>query len=1075
MGALDGSNLDDARNNPAEEKERTQDVQQSIESPITPDRREEERKALQTDLEKKKTAVKLDVAASQLPKINTAPAAAPIQPSPAPEKKAPTLLEQAQSMFEDGKNYILGTEKKDETQGKEGEEKPEVKGVWGNTKKIFTDIKEDFDKSSPAVKAGYILGAGVGFMAARWLWRKAFGDGQKEGFVKKTAKWTVGLLAAAAAVVGIKSAKDFATRVTNSPLETIMGWFSGKGDGNNKPGAKGGNGENPPPKPEGAPTGVLGIGRDMITGAGKEFIDTGSKGLDLIKKDTKFWVDFFDKSPGEALEHLVVDGTVLALENGMFVIRDVAGKAITLPFIATAKAIEAFRTNKVPDDMWLVWGGAGSAYFMGTKAYQAFMLQGAKLIPTTKGAIITMGAKVVGWPYYMTQDALRAYLVARRPQGLQAMAINFKRNSLVGKILYGRETLGYINAIKNEKGALEAIDRWKKIQAEMRVIDQFDNEGFVRIFDAKQLKKVADIGDAVAIRIQDYAKTIQAGSLTDQTPAAIRTIAELSAEPNIGHFQEKLGKFVQQEYAETLSSKGTKAAAAATEATSDASKVAKAGEAVAGEKAAAEVVEESAKTVAKLEQTIRTDSKLAAMLNKLKVTPRQFLGVLRNAKAMKLAGKAVPYVGAGLQWWIYTFIDEPEWQAKLEKETDPLKKKVIENEMFSARMNWKLDAIGAPAALSLPGLTLLLGNFARQWTNEGIVEGTKYMLQDRKDLMDKSPGAILSEIQKSAPGSMVNGRQSFASGRLAGILEGNLQNMGSTFEKGNTSARSEAYAAYFEKNVVLPPISVDLLSAEELKDPVNVERRLRILNQDQTKYFTQAALSYIASVTKNTFTMLSPDELHHAEIYAKKSWQDWINSRMGQPSTFTQLGAAEKQKLVVEAAKKEKTDRIADLKKQIESGVAVREAISFSILESIGNDLSLAESKILAKDYSNWSVANWTNENEMQQIARGQYQAKIGEKLRQISQSSMPLTEQSFDAARQSLLGILALDPDALAVEGLKSEGRARLAEKGKDPACMTIAGMLYGMNDAVPTVKPAQNQTPHSAQSKTNAPTQAA
>ncbi len=1061
MGPLDGSNLDNARNNPPE-------------APATPDLREAEKKALQADLEKKKTAVKLDVAASQLPKVETVPVAAPpnrntetvatapIQPSPAPEKKAPTLLEQAQSMFEDGKNYILGTEKKDETQAKEGEEKPEVKGVWGNTKKIFTDIKEDFDKSSPAVKAGYILGAGVGFIAARWLWRKAFGDGQKEGFVKKTAKWTIGLLAAAAAVVGIKSAKDFATRVTNSPLETIMGWFSGKGDGNNKPGAKGGNGENPPPKPEGAPTGVLGIGRDMITGAGKEFIDTGSKGLDLIKKDTKFWVDFFDKSPGEALEHLVVDGTVLAFENGMFVIRDVAGKAITLPFIATAKAIEAFRTNKVPDDMWLVWGSAGSAYFMGTKAYQAFMLQGAKLIPT-KGGIITMGAKVVGWPYYMGQDALRAYLVARRPQGLQAMAINFKRNSLIGKMWNNKETMGFISEIKNEKQALQAIERWKTLKAEMRVIDQFDNEGFVRIFDAKQLKKVGDICDAVAIRIQSFAQTIQAGSMTDKTPAAIRAIADLATEPDLLHFQEKLGKFVQQEHAATLLSKGTAPATVATEAVSDASKVAKAGEAVAGEKAAAEVVEESAKTVAKLEQTIRTDSKLAAMLNKLKVTPKQFLGVLRNAKAMKLAGKAVPYVGAGLQWWIYTFIDEPEWQAKLEKETDPLKKKVIENEMFSARMNWKLDAIGAPAALSLPGLTLLVGNLFRQQTNEGIVEGTKYMLQDRKDLIEKTPGAILAEIQKSAPGSMVTYGQ-----RVASLGESKA------FNAANTSTRSEAYAAYFEKNVVLPPISVDLLSAEELKDPVNVERRLRILNQDQTKYFTQAALSYIASVTKNTFAMVSPDELHHAEIYAKKSWQDWINSRMGQPSTFTQLGAAEKQKLVVEAAKKEKTDRIADLKKQIESGVAVREAISFTILESMSNDLSLAESKILAKDYSNWSVANWTNEQEMQQIARGQYQEKIGEKLRQISQSSMPLTEQSFDAARQSLLGILALDPDALAVEGLKSEGRARLAEKGKNPECMTIAGMLYGMNDAVPTVKPAQNQTPPSAQNKTNAPTQA-
>lgn len=82
--------------------------------------------------------------------------------------------------------------------------------------KTAEDIRKDFMEGSNWTKAGYIAGGVVGFLAARWLWRKAFGSGKKEGFIKKGLKWTLGIGAGIAGVLGLKKLRDYWNNAQNA-------------------------------------------------------------------------------------------------------------------------------------------------------------------------------------------------------------------------------------------------------------------------------------------------------------------------------------------------------------------------------------------------------------------------------------------------------------------------------------------------------------------------------------------------------------------------------------------------------------------------------------------------------------------------------------------------------------------------------------------------------------------------------------------------------------------------------------------------------------------------------------------
>ena len=75
-------------------------------------------------------------------------------------------------------------------------------------KKFAEDTKKDFMDGGTLTKTGYILGAGIGFVGARWLWRKIFGSGENEGWLAMGAKWFTSILATVGGVALFRHLKN---------------------------------------------------------------------------------------------------------------------------------------------------------------------------------------------------------------------------------------------------------------------------------------------------------------------------------------------------------------------------------------------------------------------------------------------------------------------------------------------------------------------------------------------------------------------------------------------------------------------------------------------------------------------------------------------------------------------------------------------------------------------------------------------------------------------------------------------------------------------------------------------------
>lgn len=435
-----------------------------------------------------------------------------------------------------------------------------------------------------------------------------------------------------------------------------------------------------------------------------------------------------------------------------------------------------------------------------------------------------------------------------------------------------------------------------------------------------------------------------------------------------------------------------------------------------------------------------------------------------GGKFLKLGGgRSLPLAGAAVEQLMYAWSEKAELQKQFDAETDPLKREVIRNEMFSKEKNYQVNyALALAYGMSPVGLGLMLANMARQDANESIVEGTKYMLQDRRDMAGKSAGNILGEIQKSSPGSMVTYGQWIASSRVAGLSEGsftewmsgkqgesssgtNFQNMGKTFDAANTGTRSEAYAAYFKNGVRLPPISAALLTKEEAKDPERSKKRLTLLEQEQTNNFVQSALTYIARTTKNTFTMVSPELLNRAEVYAYECHTDWMAHMLGEEGSFTSLSWDEKEDLVTENVEGQKDEQIAQIQESLDAGESRAAVLPFFFITNMKEELALCETEILKTNYSDWgiNVFNMSNHEEMQNIARAMFGEKFRAVLLDLCKSTKPMTRESFEADRQSLLATLKTNPDTLALEGFNRSDRQKLIDIGTGTGPMSMEAML--------------------------------
>lgn len=507
----------------------------------------------------------------------------------------------------------------------------------------------------------------------------------------------------------------------------------------------------------------------------------------------------------------------------------------------------------------------------------------------------------------------------------------------------------------------------------------------------------------------------------------------------------------------------------------------------------------------KILREFRIGSRIASLSNR--IPQRLWLGMreLRNApsaglKVLKGVGKILPIGISAYETYNYAVHDYPTLKKQFTLETDPLKRKVIWNQMHSQELNLMIGTASAPFMKNPYGALIFLGNMARQEANDSIVEGTNYMLKDRKDMQHDAPGELLRTVQKSAPDSkvtwgqwlatttFVDGEALIAKGMLP--LPSNLvpngkaldnkgiKSMGKTFDAANTSTRSEAYAAYFKQNaVMLPPVTEGMLTEAEAMDPALSERRLKLLAEDQANNFTQSALSYLQRVTGNTFVTVSPEILHRAETYAYRCTLDWRLQMLGEKSDFTQQDWTKKEALITEAIEAEKDERIAEANEEIESGEDPMDVLPLFYLESIKDDLATCEANVLGAKYSySWSVRVWKSDDEMQRIARARYADNITAALEKICAVTAPITKESFEAGRQVLLKILQEKPDTFAYDGVHSKRRAEFAEIGANPGLLSFDGMLgylqtYEPKTAVSPEKKSQTAAPLVAGKKNQAP----
>lgn len=360
--------------------------------------------------------------------------------------------------------------------------------------KTATDIKEDFVKGDAWTKAGYIAGGVVGFMAARWLWHKAFGDGTNEGWVRKTGKWLLTLGAAATGMVGIKS---------------VMDWWNHKASG--VPFL--------PPELQPPPE-VTDATRDIVQGAGAELATTTGKVLDVASKNAAFWIDLFSQpNIGEGIEYALSEGGALALENGGLVLY-IGYRAIVLPADSIGKFAKWYATGKRDTDLWMIYGGAGAAYVIGEKAFNLLVRGQLKsLLPLSKKDALLTVLKIGSGPLGAVRDALTLSGTALTEEGRKALKLRYVKQSIVGKF-WNRISKASL-AFHSDEGLLAAIEEWKNVQRDCEIMENFSTGGW-RMFSETEFQLMEHSRKDLAKNIQNAVKRL---NITSDTPEIIREIA----------------------------------------------------------------------------------------------------------------------------------------------------------------------------------------------------------------------------------------------------------------------------------------------------------------------------------------------------------------------------------------------------------------------------------------------------------------------------------------------------------------------------------------------------------------------
>lgn len=411
------------------------------------------------------------------------------------------------------------------------------KGILEKTSKFLDDANQDFWQGSGMKKTAYVASGIAGFIAARWVWRQLFGNGEKQGIIKRTGKWIASLAGAGAAIVAGKSVMDWWNKKTASPWSLIAAlWASMTGEKK--------SGDTPPPNTPGAgnanpePVGTLGqaanFGRDLTIGATKEALETGE---DL----GKVLLTLFEKGNYEsAMEMIAAKGLILIWEGGKFVVTDGPGKVICSPLLLAKDFGKWLCGYEDTGDLVMAWGENGVAYFLGKKIYNAGLKGDFSVLKFDRKSLITVPWEILKTPGTMLWDATKVIATLRQQNGAQALYIHYIKHTWPGKLAFWRERTSMLKNIASDTDAMNGVEIWKRTTKEFQVMDAFDADaGFKKLFAEDAVKQGLNIKNAAAENLQNYLKRMK---ITDETPELLRSLHEIKDMPSIDVFQEEMNK-----------------------------------------------------------------------------------------------------------------------------------------------------------------------------------------------------------------------------------------------------------------------------------------------------------------------------------------------------------------------------------------------------------------------------------------------------------------------------------------------------------------------------------------------------
>ncbi len=361
----------------------------------------------------------------------------------------------------------------------------------------------DFSEGGIMTKATYVLGAVAAFTGARWLWRKVFGDAEKEGFLKKTGKWALSILAALAGAVGVSNLKEWWSHNAPSPwsyftssLQSAFPFLGGA-----KP-PDGSSGQRPPDSGSSLrdlPANAANAGRDITQGGMKSFdtliIQPVSGAAEVVK-------EIVNGDPDQALRLAAEKGwSIFVNENGEIVLQDTLLMPITAPIRATWNLVTT--EGRSSDDFWIVWGEAGGAYLIARKTAEAWRT-GKLPIPLTMKDVVADALRVAAGPTQAWMDGLRTLLLSTQKDGLMALRLRYGKFSYLGNKLLKSGNSIFALSIRNEEHAIQLLAKYKRLAEDVRVMRNFTQQGDFVSFSEAEISAVEKVINNTVDSVKKY-------------------------------------------------------------------------------------------------------------------------------------------------------------------------------------------------------------------------------------------------------------------------------------------------------------------------------------------------------------------------------------------------------------------------------------------------------------------------------------------------------------------------------------------------------------------------------------------